>query len=102
MWVRTGWVRNLLPQVSAKICLMCLLDLLGQQIVQSTADNHYFMHRHVNEVVLPCCVFQALEQYVMPHLRSYWNQLQQVLDDNSQSNALLQEEAYQVYGALLV
>ena len=38
----------------------------------------------------------------MPHLRTYWNQLQQVLDDNSQSNALLQEEAYQVYGALLV
>ena len=38
----------------------------------------------------------------MPHLRTYWNQLQQVLDDNSQSNALLQDEAYQVYGALLV
>ena len=38
----------------------------------------------------------------MPHLRTYWNQLQQVLDDNSQSNALLQEEAYQVHGALLV
>ena len=51
---------------------------------------------------LPFCSFQALEQYVMPHLRTYWNQLQQVLDDNSQSNALLQEEAYQVYGALLV
>ncbi|KAL9952533.1 hypothetical protein ACROYT_G039802 [Oculina patagonica] len=44
---------------------------------------------------------EALEQYVMPHLRTYWNQLQQVLDDNSQSNAPLQEEAYQVYGALL-
>lgn len=44
---------------------------------------------------------EALEQYVMPHLRTYWTQLQQVLDDNSQSNALLQEEAYQVYGALL-
>ena len=38
----------------------------------------------------------------MPHLRTYWNQLQQVLDDISQSNALLQEEAYQVHGALLV
>lgn len=38
----------------------------------------------------------------MPHLRTYWSQLQQVLDDNSQSNAILQEEAYQVYGALLV
>lgn len=48
------------------------------------------------------CIFQALEQYVIPHLRTYWTQLQQVLDDNSQSNALLQEEAYQVYGALLV
>ncbi|XP_027050188.1 TAF6-like RNA polymerase II p300/CBP-associated factor-associated factor 65 kDa subunit 6L [Pocillopora damicornis] len=45
---------------------------------------------------------EALEQYVIPHLRTYWTQLQQVLDDNSQSNALLQEEAYQVYGALLV
>lgn len=44
---------------------------------------------------------EALEQYVIPHLRTYWTQLQQVLDDNSQSNALLQEEAYQVYGALL-
>ena len=38
----------------------------------------------------------------MPHLRTYWNQLQQVLDDTTQSNALLQDEAYQVYGALLV
>lgn len=38
----------------------------------------------------------------MPHLRTYWTQLQQVLDDSSQSNALLQDEAYQVYGALLV
>ena len=47
-------------------------------------------------------LFQALEQYVMPHLRTYWTQLQQVLDDSSQSNALLQDEAYQVYGALLV
>lgn len=44
---------------------------------------------------------EALEQYVMPHLRTYWNQLQQVLDDSSQSNRLLQDEAYQVYGALL-
>ena len=48
------------------------------------------------------CLFQALEQFVMPHLRTYWNQLQQVLDDTTQSNALLQDEAYQVYGALLV
>ena len=47
------------------------------------------------------CLFQALEQFVMPHLRTYWNQLQQVLDDTTQSNALLQDEAYQVYGALL-
>ena len=47
-------------------------------------------------------MFQALEQFVMPHLRTYWNQLQQVLDDTTQSNALLQDEAYQVYGALLV
>ena len=47
-------------------------------------------------------LFQALEQFVMPHLRTYWNQLQQVLDDTTQSNALLQDEAYQVYGALLV
>lgn len=37
----------------------------------------------------------------MPHLRTYWNQLKQVLDDNSQSNALLQQEAYQVFGSLL-
>ena len=48
------------------------------------------------------CLFQALEQFVMPHLRTYWNQLLQVLDDTTQSNALLQDEAYQVYGALLV
>ena len=47
-------------------------------------------------------MFQALEQFVMPHLRTYWNQLLQVLDDTTQSNALLQDEAYQVYGALLV
>lgn len=47
-------------------------------------------------------MFQALEQFVMPHLRTYWNQIQQVLDDTTQSNALLQDEAYQVYGALLV
>lgn len=39
---------------------------------------------------------------MLPHLRPYWNQLQQVLDDSSQTNALLQDEAYQVYGALLV
>ena len=47
-------------------------------------------------------MFQALEQFVMPHLRTYWNQLLQVLDDTTQSNVLLQDEAYQVYGALLV
>lgn len=47
-------------------------------------------------------MFQALEQFVMPHLRTYWNQILQVLDDTTQSNALLQDEAYQVYGALLV
>ena len=45
---------------------------------------------------------QALEQYLFPHLKTYWNQLRQVLDDSSQSNTMLQEEACQVYGALLV
>ena len=49
-----------------------------------------------------CGLFQALEQHLMPHLRTYWNQLKQVLDDNSQSNALLKQEAYQVFGSLLV
>ena len=47
-------------------------------------------------------LLQALEQFLFPHLSSYWTQLQQVLEDVSRSNAQLQDEAYQVYGALLV
>ncbi|XP_031574413.1 TAF6-like RNA polymerase II p300/CBP-associated factor-associated factor 65 kDa subunit 6L [Actinia tenebrosa] len=44
---------------------------------------------------------EALEQFLLPYLKNYWQLLQQVLQDNSPSNAVLQGEAYQVYGALL-
>lgn len=94
-----GKLNCTLKEAEAQIYLVYLPDLLGQQITQC---RQKLLPRRVNELVLPRCLFQALEQYVMPHLRTYWNQLQQVLDDSSQSNALLQEEAYQVYGALLV
>ncbi|KXJ29986.1 TAF6-like RNA polymerase II p300/CBP-associated factor-associated factor 65 kDa subunit 6L [Exaiptasia diaphana] len=44
---------------------------------------------------------EGLEHFLLPYIKNYWKLLQQVLHDNSPSNAVLQGEAYQVYGALL-
>ncbi|EDO48592.1 predicted protein [Nematostella vectensis] len=45
---------------------------------------------------------EALEQFLLPHLSTYWHQLQQVLEDDSSSNGVLRGEALHVYAALLV
>ncbi|XP_032221662.2 TAF6-like RNA polymerase II p300/CBP-associated factor-associated factor 65 kDa subunit 6L isoform X2 [Nematostella vectensis] len=44
---------------------------------------------------------EALEQFLLPHLSTYWHQLQQVLEDDSSSNGVLRGEAIHVYAALL-
>ncbi|XP_015758835.1 PREDICTED: TAF6-like RNA polymerase II p300/CBP-associated factor-associated factor 65 kDa subunit 6L [Acropora digitifera] len=101
-------LRDDAAHILARISRKCSnpVNYLRQQLLMTLQevlldDGRPFCSHYGAVVGLTELGSEALEQYMLPHLRPYWNQLQQVLDDSSQTNALLQDEAYQVYGALL-
>lgn len=58
---------------------------------------------HYGAVVgLSALGWKAVERVLLPHLHTYWSNLQPVLDDCSVSNGQVKADAHKVYGAIMV